>query len=118
MKQPLFASKQHEIMITEFLTMNKDLVKDVANETRWKNYNEIFNIVIDYHNNYGKNRTTGNWHDWLMVLPINISVLTNGFFAAIETKRNQAIVRSYRLVLNELVHNLVDKIEKLEPVNE
>ena len=53
-----------------------------------------------------------------MILPINISVLTNGFFAAIETKRNQSIVRSYRIVLNELVHNLVDKIEKLKPVNE
>jgi hypothetical protein len=118
MNQPLFANKQHEIMLTEFLNMNKDLVKEVANEVRLKNYNQVFNIVIDYHNNYGKNRTNGNWHDWLMILPINISVLTNGFLAGIETKRNQAIVTSYRVVLNELVHNLVDKIEKLEPVNE
>lgn len=118
MNKPLFANKEHEILITEFLNMNKDLVKDVANEVRLKNYNEVFDVVIDYHNNYGKNRTSGNWHDWLMILPINISVLTNGFFAAIETKRNQSIVRSYRIVLNELVHNLVDKIEKLKPVNE
>ena len=56
MKNPLFANKQHEIMLTEFLTMNKELVEDVANDVRLKNYNEVFDIVIDYHNNYGKNR--------------------------------------------------------------
>ena len=36
----------------------------------------------------------------------------------IETKRNQALVRSYKVIINELVHDLVDKIEKLEPLNE
>ena len=118
MKNPLFANKQHEIMLTEFLTMNKELVEDVANDVRLKNYNEVFDIVIDYHNNYGKNRTSGNWHDWLMILPINISVLTNGFFAAIETKRNEKAVRSYRVLVSELVQDYVDKIETLQPSNE
>ena len=118
MKQLIYANKQHEVILKEYLSMNKELIREVANDLRWKNYNAVLNIVIDYHNNYGHNRTKGNWYDWIMIIPINVSVLTNGFLAAIETKRNQALVRSYKVIINELVHDLVDKIEKLEPLNE
>jgi len=40
------------------------------------------------------------------------------FLLGIETKRNAAIVRSYKVILNEMLHDLVDGLEKLEPVNE
>ena len=53
-----------------------------------------------------------------MIIPINVSILTNGFLAAIETKRNATIVKSYRVVLNEMLQDVVTKIEKLEPINE
>ena len=96
----------------------KECVHDVSNDLRWKNYLEVFTIVIEYHNNYGKGLNKKNYWDWVMVLPINLSVLTNGFLAAVETKRNQSIVRSYKIVLNELVQDVVKKIEKLEPVND
>ena len=98
--------------------MTKEFVKDLSNETRFNNYLDIFDIVIDYHNNYGSGVKEDNWHDWVMILPINISVMTNGYLAAIETKRNSALVRSYRLILTEMVHEVVDKIEQLEPIND
>tara|TARA_R100000700_G_C3082539_1_gene87566 strand:+ start:92 stop:388 length:297 start_codon:yes stop_codon:yes gene_type:complete len=98
--------------------MNKDFVKDVANDTRWQNYLEVLNVVIEYHNNYGKGAKENNYWDWLMIIPINVSILTNGFLAAIETKRNATIVKSYRVVLNEMLQDVVTKIEKLEPINE
>jgi len=53
-----------------------------------------------------------------MILPINLSVMTNGFLAAIETKRNKSVVHSYRVLLNEILHDVVEKIEKIEPVYE
>ena len=118
MRKPIYASKQHEIIIKDYMTMTKEFVKDLSNETRFNNYLDIFDIVIDYHNNYGSGVKEDNWHDWVMILPINISVMTNGYLAAIETKRNSAIVRSYRLILTEMVHDVVDKIEQLEPINE
>ena len=49
---------------------------------------------------------------------ISLSVATNGFFAGVETKSNAALVRAYRLVLNELVQDTVDKIDKIEVDNE
>jgi len=118
MRKPIYASKQHEIIIKDYMTMTKEFVKDLSNETRFNNYLDIFDIVIDYHNNYGSGVKEDNWHDWVMILPINISVMTNGYLAAIETKRNSALVRSYRLILTEMVHEVVDKIEQLEPIND
>ena len=53
-----------------------------------------------------------------MILPINLSILTNGFLAAIETKRNASTVRSYKVLLNDMVQDVVDKIEKLEPIHD
>ena len=118
MRKPIYASRQHEIIIKDYMIMTKEFVKDLSNETRFNNYLDIFDIVIEYHNNYGSGVKEDNWHDWVMILPINISVMTNGYLAAIETKRNSALVRSYRLLLSEMVHDVVDKIEKLEPIND
>ena len=53
-----------------------------------------------------------------MILPINLSVMTNGFFAGLETKSNSAIIRSYRLVLEQMVQDTVNKLDVLEPTNE
>ena len=38
--------------------------------------------------------------------------------AAVETKRNKTLVNSYRVLINEMLHDVVEKIEKLEPYNE
>jgi hypothetical protein len=75
-------------------------------------------IVIEYHNNYGAGTKEENFWDWLMIIPINLSVATNGFFAGVETKANAAVVRAYRLVLDEMVQDTVDKIDKIEPIND
>ena len=122
MKQPIYASKEHEVVINAYLIMIKEFVKDVSNNTRWNNYLNVLDIIIEYHNNYGKNnnygKENGNYWDWLMVLPIQITTMTQGYLSAIETKGNATLVRSYRLLVSELVQDVVTKIEKLEPVNE
>ena len=53
-----------------------------------------------------------------MILPVNVSIMTNGFFAGVETKRNIATVRAYKVLLNEMLQDVIDKMEKLEPINE
>jgi len=119
MTKPIYANNEHEVIVSAYIAMIKELVKDVSNKTRWKNFCEVLEILYEYHNNYGKGaRENGNYWDWLMILPINLSLLTNGFLAAIETKGNSAVVRSYKILLNEMVQDVVDKIEKLEPIND
>ena len=118
MLKPIYANQQHEAIISGYILMIKEFVKDVSNETRWHNYLDVLDIVIEYHNNYGKGVKENNYWDWIMILPINLSLLTNGFFAAIETKGNMSVVKAYKVLLNEMVQDVVDKIEKLEPINE
>lgn len=118
MTKPIYANNEHEVIIGAYIAMIKEFVKDVSNETRWRNFLDVLEIVIEYHNNYGKGVRENNYWDWVMILPINLSILTNGYLAAIETKGNSAIVRSYKVLLNEMVQDVVDKIEKLEPIND
>ena len=118
MRKPIYASQEHKVLIEAYITMVKEFVWDVSNDTRWSAFLEVLDVVIEYHNNYGKGVREHNYWDWLMILPINLSVMANGYLAAIETKRNATLVRSYRVLLSEMVKDVIDKIEKLEPVNE
>ncbi len=118
MENPIYANHEHKIIIENYITMLKEFVKDIANENRWKNYLDVFEIIINYHNNYGKTVDHNNWYDWLNILPLNLSVMTNGFFAGIETKRNASNIRAYKILLNELLQDVIEKLEKLKPVNE
>ena len=118
MRKPIYANKQHEVLLEAYISMTKDFVSDVSNDTRWLAYKEILDIIFEYHNNYGNNVRENNWYDWIMILPVNISIMTNGFFAGVETKRNIATVRAYKVLLNEMLQDVIDKMEKLEPINE
>ena len=118
MTKPIYANTEHEVIVGAYILMVKEFVKDLSNETRWRNFLEVLEIVIEYHNNYGKGVRENNYWDWVMILPINLSILTNGYLAAIETKGNSSIVRSYKVLLNEMVQDVVDKIEKLEPIDD
>ena len=118
MTKPIYANTEHEVIIRSYILMIKEFVRDVANDTRYNNFLEVLDILIEYHNNYGKGVRENNYWDWVMILPINVSLMTNGFLAAIETKGNAAVVRAYKVLLNEMVQDVVDKIEKLEPIND
>ena len=118
MTKPIYANNEHEVIVGAYIAMIKEFVKDVSNETRWRNFLEVLDILIEYHNNYGKGVRENNYWDWVMILPINLSLLTNGYFAAIETKGNSTIVRSYKVLLNDMVQDVVSKIERLEPIDD
>ena len=118
MIKPIYANNEHEVIISSYIIMMKEFVKDVANDKRWQNYLEVLDVVIEYHNNYGKGVRENNYWDWVMILPINLSILTNGFLAAIETKGNASVVGAYKILLNEMVQDVVHKIETLEPIND
>ena len=98
--------------------MCKEFSKDVSTKAKYNNYLDVVDTVIEYHNNYGTKAKGNNYYDWLMIIPINLSVATNGFFAGLETKRNSTIIRSYKIILEELVHEVADKIDNLKVEHE
>ena len=118
MIKPIYASQEHKAIIESYLSMCSEFAKDVSSKSRYSNYLDVLETIIDYHNSYGSGASENNWYDWLVIIPINVSVATNGFFAGLETNKNRSVIRAYKTVLNEMVIDTVDKIDNLEEPNE
>lgn len=118
MIKPIYASSEHQTIIESYMLICQEFAKDVSTKTRYNNYLDVVDTIVEYHNNYGSGIRENNWYDWLMIIPINISVATNGFLAGVETNKNRATVRAYKTVLNELIAEVVEKIDALKNTNE
>ena len=118
MIEPIYANNEHRVIIETYITMCKEFAKEVSTKNRYENYLEVVEIILDYHNNYGEGQREENFWDWLMIIPINLAVATNGFFAGVETRSNAAVVKSYKVCLEELTQETVNKIDKIETIND
>ena len=118
MTKPIYASAEHETIISSYIMMCQEFAKEVSSKTRYENYLEVVETIVEYHNAYGSGVKENNWYDWLMIIPINLSVATNGFFAGIETNKNRSIIRAYKVVLEELILEVVNKIDNLKEPSE
>lgn len=111
MRKPVYANHSHEVLINIYIQMCKDFAKDLGTHTRYANYLDVLDIILEYHNTYGEKKSQRNYYDWLMIIPTNLSVMTNGYFAGIETSTNRGIIKAYKIVLEEVLHKTIDKIE-------
>ena len=118
MIEPIYASEEHRIIIERYILMCTEFSKEVSTKAKYNNYLDVLDIILEYHNSYGKSAKENNWYDWLMIIPINLSVATNGFLAGLETRSNSATLRAYKTVLNEMVHDVTGKIDALEQIND
>ena len=118
MIEPIYSSEEHKQIIETYIAMCTEFAKDVSTKSRYNNYLDVVDTIIEYHNEYGTKAKGNNYYDWLMIIPINLSVATNGFFAGLETKGNSTIIRSYKIILEELVHEVANKIDNLKVEHE
>ena len=118
MTEPIYANNEHRVIVDTYITMCKEFAKEVSTKSRYNNYLEVVEIILEYSNHYGEGQRENNFWDWMLIIPINLAVATNGFFAGVETRSNAAVVRAYRVVLDELVQDTVTKIDKIEPIND
>tara|TARA_R100001463_G_scaffold39868_2_gene85119 strand:+ start:1976 stop:2335 length:360 start_codon:yes stop_codon:yes gene_type:complete len=115
MQKPIYSSSQHRYIMEPYVNLCKEFVKEVATKNKYQSYLEVVDTIMQYSNSYGQEGIREkNFYDWIMIIPTNLSVATNGFFAAIETKKNSASVRGYKIVLQEVLLEAVDKLDKLE----
>ncbi len=118
MQNIVYSSAEHKSIVEVYVTMCKQFVEDVSTKSRYHAYLDVLDTIIDYHNGYGEGCRENNFYDWIMIIPINIAVMTNGYFAGLETKRNAAVIRAYKVVLEQMLHETVKKLDLLEPTNE
>ena len=118
MHNPIYSCEEHKSIVEAYLTMCKEFVAEVTTQIRYKNYLEVLQIITEYSNGYGEGVRENNFYDWIVIIPINVSVATNGLFAGIETKGNAAVVRAYKVVLDQMLQETVTRLDNLEPANE
>ena len=118
MTKPIFANTTHQIVVNDYLNLMLTFAKDISTKAKFENFKEVLDCVLEYHNTYGEDVNGGNWNDWLMIIPINTSVMINGYFAGIQTKRNLEIVRSYKVLLDNALEVLVNDLREIEYNNE
>tara|TARA_R100000654_G_scaffold71975_2_gene103405 strand:- start:1183 stop:1539 length:357 start_codon:yes stop_codon:yes gene_type:complete len=118
MQTAIYSSEQHKQIIEIYVELCKQFAQEVATKTRYKNYLDVLQLIVDYSNGYGEGVRENNFYDWIMILPINLSVMTSGFLAGIETKKNAAVVRAYKVVLDQMLQETVAKLDRLEPSND
>jgi len=119
MHKPIYSSEEHRSIVGVYVSMCKEFVQDITTKPKLNNYLEVIDVIMEYSNSYGEGvREDGGFYDWIMLIPINVSVATNGFFAGAETKSNAASIRACRLVLDQLLRETVDRLDVLEPKND
>ena len=118
MTKPIFANTTHQIIVNDYLNLMMSFAKEISTKTKYQNFKEVLELIIEYHNSYGEDVTMGNWNDWLMVIPINTSVMVNGYFAGLSTRNNSEIIKSYKLLLDNSLELLVRDLKDIEYNNE
>ena len=118
MHKPIYSSEEHKSIVEVYVIMCKQFAEEITTRPRYHNYLEVIDLIIEYSNGYGQGVKENNFYDWIMILPINLSVATSGFFAGIETKSNAAIVRAYKVVLDQMLQETVERLDNLEPKND
>tara|TARA_R110000737_G_scaffold312040_1_gene321244 strand:+ start:9041 stop:9328 length:288 start_codon:yes stop_codon:yes gene_type:complete len=89
-----------------------------SNKSKYNDFIDICNLVIEYHNEYRTGTDTGNLYDFLGIIPTNIGIAAQGFLAGLENRRNVITVRAYRYMLTNAAYKLVDDLEDIQLSND
>ena len=118
MRKPIYSSQEHKAIVDVYVSTCKQFIEDITTKSKYNNYLEVVDIIIEHSNGYGKGVRENNFYDWIMLLPINLSVATSGFFAGVENKNNSAVLRAYKVVLDQMLQETVDRLDGLELKND
>tara|TARA_R100000781_G_scaffold45918_1_gene31090 strand:- start:849 stop:1205 length:357 start_codon:yes stop_codon:yes gene_type:complete len=114
MRTPIGISTEHTIILSDYLTLVLDCIEDVSAINKFNNYKDILDIIIEYNNNYKIGLGTGNFKDFLSIIPVQVSVMTNGYLAGLENQNNRKKVRAYKFLLAEQTHELLINVNNLK----
>ena len=111
-----FAGEIHKVIVQDYINIIDVMIKEITTEEQYNEYEYSLNNIVDYHNGYG-DKDESNYYDWLMILPINVSVLAQGLFVGLETKENRADVRGFKAVLDMELQTVVENISTISRYN-
>ena len=118
--KPISISQEHKVILQAYLDLIQASIKEVTKDDKEKynNFIDISNIIIEHHNNYRDNLQTGNYLDFMNIIPTNFTCLVNGFLTGLEDKENRKKVIMYRHMLSEYSFRMIDDLQNLKILNE
>ena len=69
--KPIYVNKEHEIIIEKYLDTVCSFAEQCSSKNKFNNYLDVLEQIIEYHNEYKIAAHTGNWSDFLLIIPIN-----------------------------------------------
>lgn len=113
-------SYEHKILIEKYCNTVAETIKLITgrNTSKFNDFLDVVNIIIEHHNGYKHQMDSGNFYDFMAIIPTNLSIAVQGFCAGYETKSNRATIRAYRLVLVNLAFDLVADLETIKLYND
>jgi hypothetical protein len=117
-KQIQFVNEIHKIIILDYMQMIFEYVQEVSTKEKQKDFEEIVLLLIEYHNSYNKDKHSGNWLDFLYLIPVNLSLITQGYLSALKTKSNKDKINTYKFMVSAKLEEVVSKLNEIKPINE
>ncbi len=116
--KPIYVSTEHEILIESYLNTLYSNLQEISPEDKYDDFVYMSDNIIDYHNFYSESKETGNWNDFLMIIPLHLACMVNGFLLGIETDDNRNDVRIYRELLGQFNIKIIKDLSTIEPIHE
>ena len=117
--KPIYISHSLEVIIETYLnTIYSSIEEIVDDKSKYNDFIDIANVIIEYHNNYSSGQKTGNFYDFLLIIPLNFSTMVSGFLCGIESKENASIVKIHRVLLYEFGMRVITELQDLTPIND
>ena len=114
-----YVNLKHKLIIDNFLTEIIDAANDCSpNRYRFGEFMYVIDMVIDYHNEYGKTWGDGNFLDYLNIIPTNGLCAINGYLAGLVTKTNTNKISEYKKSISILGIRTVNELSKIKVKND
>lgn len=117
--KPIYVNAVHEVIVESYLDMVFTTINElVIEEDKVKDFLDISEVIIDYHNQYNGVKEIGNFHDFLMIIPVNFSTMVSGFLCGYEKPSNASACRIHRHLLSNFGLKVIEDLNKIETIHE
>ena len=117
--KPIYVSRAHEVIVESYLDMVFTTINElVIEQEKVQDFLDISEVIIDYHNQYNGVKEIGNFHDFLMIIPVNFSTMVSGFLCGYEKPSNASACRIHRHLLSNFGLKVIEDLNKIETIHE
>lgn len=112
-----YINAEHKIIIDNFLTHIIEAADSCSpTNTRFSEFMYVVDMILDYHNEYGKGTSQANYLDYLNIIPTNGLCAINGFLAGLTTRNNTSKIALYKKNLSVIGVQTIEKLAKIKTI--